>query len=1075
MREHRRSLYGREPRVRHLSTALLAALAAGLAAAIAPLGSVGSEAGLGSPPPSTTGPGGANVYGLYPQDNWVKLDGPSGSPIPGASDAEVLGSLAVPVPLDNGSTVLVQLDLLAGKLLRASAGMPPGVQWDDVLFSLNTGEAAVYSEGSVEMVIPRGAAIVRQLSDDELSSLMGYVWGAAQGASASNRPLAAAHLWGLAARQVEDYADTVYVTVSHPGLGGPSVERDELTTAQAPYPYDPASAAPYFRARECWELNRGGWHDAASQKVDEVRHALADSSLDPVSRMASEYILGGLLVEWGRVDDAIDLAELSLRSAESYTLDRAARIYAYGRLASLLMARGVPRDYARAEEALARVSDLAGGDPAVVSLYYGSMGHLMHLRGDREGARSWYRKQLDLIAAESLPPDPETLVGIGDLSAPSSPRRALDYYEKALSLYRPSGGNLWCCLAAAEAATELKEHSRAASLLEEAARLQDAPGDLSMEAASDRVLLGDSPSAQRYRSELPWASVVGSRYRAAALARLRAGAQAQRQGNVPEARREFLLALEDAERSRARVLRRLIMDGAAQRVIESRPATGEEGQGAAIDDASGDANRPEREITREVLRELVDRLETLVTGWTAHAQASAESYRSLLDADTIVFSYLVDDEAIHLLTLGKGDADTAHYRLEANEGDAAQALHDLLAAGGAPGPSPFAQSLLNGRLWELLIGPAAERLAGKSRLVIIPDGEIAHVPFAGLCPRLGEAPLVRSVAVVKLPSLAILATLRAYGGGGSSNSPSVLVAGSPVYPERGAQTSLLRRSAWGERRADIEQSIRRGKLPLEPLPYAEREALEVGQALGDPGGVLLHGHATRQAVISALARASVIHLACHSYTNDAYPFDSGAIMTVEGNEPFIVTAEDFLNEGPLRADQVVLASCSSSLGPIAGGEGVLGLPSSILAAGARSVISTLWAVPDESAARLMPQYYGNLPKHDKAEALRLAQVALAETGAGRQGGIDHWAQYELWGDWLVADATLYDPSLKAAIPTRGPEAASPDLPPAEAPTPDYPIHDLARWSGYLALTLVILALWWAMSKRRHMRSGGRHQ
>src|SRR5205085_1996947 len=74
----------------------------------------------------------------------------------------------------------------------------------------------------------------------------------------------------------------------------------------------------------------------------------------------------------------------------------------------------------------------------------------------------------------------------------------------------------------------------------------------------------------------------------------------------------------------------------------------------------------------------------------------------------------------------------------------------------------------------------------------------------------------------------------------------------------------------------------------------------------------------------------------------------------------------------------VLSACETGLGKVAGGEGVLGLQRAFQAAGARSLVVSLWKVNDAATAVLMDQFYANLWQKglSRLEALRQAQLSV---------------------------------------------------------------------------------------------------
>jgi CHAT domain-containing protein len=133
-----------------------------------------------------------------------------------------------------------------------------------------------------------------------------------------------------------------------------------------------------------------------------------------------------------------------------------------------------------------------------------------------------------------------------------------------------------------------------------------------------------------------------------------------------------------------------------------------------------------------------------------------------------------------------------------------------------------------------------------------------------------------------------------------------------------------------------------------------------------------------------------------------------------GPDDGILTAEEIGVENYDGVELVVLSACETGLGRAAGGEGLLGLQRAFHSAGARTVVASLWSVPDAETRLLMEAFYENLwrKRQGVLDALRSAQLTVLSGAADRSPAADHsaaspqsrrpplyWAGFVLSGDW----------------------------------------------------------------------------
>ncbi len=285
------------------------------------------------------------------------------------------------------------------------------------------------------------------------------------------------------------------------------------------------------------------------------------------------------------------------------------------------------------------------------------------------------------------------------------------------------------------------------------------------------------------------------------------------------------------------------------------------------------------------------------------------------------------------------------------------------------------------------------------QLRIVPDGALHLVPMALLASR--AWPDMKSGSAIVIPSLHATQP----GQQRRHDAPEMLLAvvADPVFtsddPRLGGAAAIqpppvLSSNRYQTRAARDLDSMRR-------LPATAVEAREIVNLAGDASGVLaLIGlDASRGGIESAsLDRFRIVHFATHAIADSRDPALAmlGLSRWNEVGKPVdgALRLHD-ISQWRLNADLVVLSGCDTAVGREIAGEGPLGLSQAFLQAGARSVVATLWQVPDSSTAVLMREFYRRLLAEDldAAVALQLAQDAVRRQQ--RWSDPYYWAGFQL--------------------------------------------------------------------------------
>ena len=122
-----------------------------------------------------------------------------------------------------------------------------------------------------------------------------------------------------------------------------------------------------------------------------------------------------------------------------------------------------------------------------------------------------------------------------------------------------------------------------------------------------------------------------------------------------------------------------------------------------------------------------------------------------------------------------------------------------------------------------------------------------------------------------------------------------------------------------------------------------------------------------------------------------------------GRTPGLITAEELAALDLTHCELAVLSACDTNVGERRAGQGVASLQRALQMAGARSVITSLWKVPDEATRELMADLYRRIwvegkPRHQALwEAKMRLRAAKDARGHPRHAPRD-WAAWVLTGE-----------------------------------------------------------------------------
>ncbi|MEL6612151.1 MAG: CHAT domain-containing protein, partial [Bacteroidota bacterium] len=318
----------------------------------------------------------------------------------------------------------------------------------------------------------------------------------------------------------------------------------------------------------------------------------------------------------------------------------------------------------------------------------------------------------------------------------------------------------------------------------------------------------------------------------------------------------------------------------------------------------------------------------------------------------------------------------------------------------------------------VLWSPIAEALPmGTEQLWVSPDAQLARLPWNWLAQKAARGKQEAGLTLAHIPSARALLRLLA----SASESANDMLAGTE-------NVLVVGDVAFGS-----------GSSNFAPLPATVQEAQalsELAETQQLDTTVLTGSQPDRATVLAALPSARYAHLATHGFfygeteqevaartrsqeaglrsSSDSRrtlpasvamrnPLAESGIALAGANDgpEGTLTAEELVGLDLSDTRLVTLSACDTGRGREVTGQGVMGLRASLFAAGAETLLLSLWKVDDEATALLMEAFYRGLWSEGLAPAAALSQAQAVVRAYTDESGGRPYAAARYWAAWVL--------------------------------------------------------------------------
>ncbi len=327
--------------------------------------------------------------------------------------------------------------------------------------------------------------------------------------------------------------------------------------------------------------------------------------------------------------------------------------------------------------------------------------------------------------------------------------------------------------------------------------------------------------------------------------------------------------------------------------------------------------------------------------------------------------------------------------------------------------------------YELLIEPGQKYLKGKKHLLLSPDSVLSFIPFDALIDNSGHY-LAENYNIHYTPSVTVYRQIHERNYPASRST--MLAFGDARYQPYTVNTKpASTRDAFGILESEVEDNFKHNRSQRSSfaklgvtgkswkyLPGTLKEVKKISQRIKGVTALFnkdfTEKRIKKMSASGELANYKVLHLATHGMVVSSIPELSSVITTIQkeansGEDGYLTAAE--VSKLKLKADFVALSACQTGLGKIYAGEGVVGLNSAFLSAGANATSVSLWSISDDATQRFMVGLYDLVYNQNQSHVNAMAEMKRrfirGDCGDGCQYGDTYrapkfWAPFAYYGE-----------------------------------------------------------------------------